>query len=313
VIDLSTTPRIAQIAGRIERLSEPGGGGVPPDVAAREVGALYQELGRYVHWMIRQDPAALARAIEEGRSAPAGPAPAPGAATLGFQPRRVQAGVDAPGERIAPPASPVAAEPAPRATEAAPSEGDRRSSAPRGGPGPVTLALALEGEPTQSQEGRAREPDAVTLTDLEPVGDEEPAWNEAGPAAMHADEDYAPWLEAFGRVVQDLGSDAERARGDVLVARLLAASQGLEGRWEGFPELVQQAVVGAIAGLARAELSRRPGDTELRLLLGRLRRFHEVRQLAPVAALAPGGTPEGASWDRDAEDAVAALRQLTAG
>jgi hypothetical protein len=307
VIDLSTTPRISQISGRIERLREPSRAGLAPDAAEREVRALYEEMGRYVHWMIRQDPQALARAIEEGRAAPderRTPASEP---TLGFQPRRVQAGIDTRAER------PAVVAPTAKAVEAALDAEERAAAGRRGGPGPVTLALALEGEPTQSQEGRDRQPDAVTLTDLEPVGDEEPAWNEAGPAAMHADEDYAPWLEAFGRVVHDLGPDADRARGDVLVARLLAASQGLEGRWEGFPEVVQQAVVGAIAALARAELARRPGDTELRLLLGRLRRFHEVRQLAPMAALATAGTPEGASWDRDALDALAALRQLAAG
>lgn len=71
IVDIANNPRIVQILGRIEELRRAAAERPESDPErARlegEVGALYVEVGHYTHWLMRQDPATLARVEEEAR------------------------------------------------------------------------------------------------------------------------------------------------------------------------------------------------------------------------------------------------------
>lgn len=70
VIDIAKNPRIAQLLGRIEetrRLLQES----PPSSRAAlqaEIDGVYAEVGRYTHWLARQDPHALGRLLAEGEA-----------------------------------------------------------------------------------------------------------------------------------------------------------------------------------------------------------------------------------------------------
>lgn len=71
IVDIANNPRIVQVLGRIEELRRAAAERPESDPErARlegEVGALYVEVGHYTHWLMRQDPASLARVEEEAR------------------------------------------------------------------------------------------------------------------------------------------------------------------------------------------------------------------------------------------------------
>ena len=70
VIDLAKNPRVAQLLGRIEEQRRTLRALKDGDEARRGVEAAiaeaYVEVGRYVHWLLGQDPVALARVEAEG-------------------------------------------------------------------------------------------------------------------------------------------------------------------------------------------------------------------------------------------------------
>lgn len=68
-IDITANPRIVQLLARIEATRRDVAAGAPPprEGSEPELDGLYGEVGRYVHWLIRQDPSGLGRVQEEAR------------------------------------------------------------------------------------------------------------------------------------------------------------------------------------------------------------------------------------------------------
>ncbi|MCB9663179.1 MAG: hypothetical protein H6732_03630 [Alphaproteobacteria bacterium] len=72
IVDIAYNPRITEMLGRVEharrRAAELDERDPARAAAEDEAARLYAELGRYVHWLMRQDPPALSRIDEEARA-----------------------------------------------------------------------------------------------------------------------------------------------------------------------------------------------------------------------------------------------------
>lgn len=280
MIDISNNPRVSQIVGRIEDMArdlelDPGS----PERPAGElrIGELYLEMGRYVHWLLRQDPAAVARIGSASKTwsdeldAKLGPKGAQALPPLPPPPARLP--------RPEPPAAPAAAP----VVAAAPVE--------------VPEVIAIE-----------EEEELEEIADLEIVEDilVEPVDADEGsnPDLRSAsDPPETAWVRDLNDLLQALGppeqgrlteDQAQRAAN-----RLLNATTQMEMRWMGFPDSVQHALLALIGCRARNLQDRMPVDVELRMALGRMRRFHGARRLPQVKALEDDARPEQGSWELD--------------
>lgn len=207
-------------------------------------------------------------------------APASGA------PSQVSAAARAP---TTPPVSPPVA--APAAPPVSPPTGSPRSAS--------AVPTARRGPP------QGEEPHPIEPLDLKPTLsdiDIEALTDSVVPAAT-TPVDHA-WLGALRDLTEVVGAPEKGtlAEADCLAAanRLLNATTNMNVRWMGFPDGVQQALVGCIASRARNLQLRMAVDVEVRLTLGRLRRFHKARKLPELVALDDDGRPEGKSWEHDA-------------
>jgi hypothetical protein len=312
IVDVALNPRVAQILGRIEetrRLAHDHPEGHVARVALEaRIEGFYAELGRYVHWLVRQDPAALARLAEEGRR---------WADDLGRDLRT----------ELIPEVSSAEVEidelPEDESVEMSASEmpmveltGDSRVDAVD-----VRDLVDVEAEPIEEEP--ATEPEEVAFDDeLEPVDDatdrsgggdveerqisvrtgsfEVPETvvggaadvpKEAAPAARaHDDGEWTGPLRDLLAVLgppEALGDD--RAVRAACVRSIAVATTNLEVRWAVFPPAVQQALLGLVGARARRLDEALASDPDVRLAMSRMRRYAESRGLGMVPALREGG------------------------
>jgi hypothetical protein len=311
VIDITTNPRVSQLVGRIEELaaeSPPVNEPVTQRAAReREVAELYVEMGRYVHWLMRQEPAAIARAAIEARRWATDPASRVPTVPL-ILARLAPPAADLSGARtdrvdrtfVAQPRVPVSAS---RDSDTSPS-GSHASGTPSEFPSdPDALLDQVEPELLEDLEAISAEVEEADLV-VEPLGEDgldEPTDSIAPTAGVPQE---TAWIRDLNDLLSAVGAPEtgplDAAACASAASRLLNATTQMEVRWMGFPDSVQHGLLGLIACRARGLQQQMEVDVELRMALGRLRRFHGARQLQPVPALRDDGRPSSGSWARDA-------------
>jgi hypothetical protein len=301
-IDLSFNPRVAAMLGRIEELTRRQGAAGPD----RRIATLYMEVGQYVHWLLRQDPASEARIAEEGRH---------WAAELDGRLRRP--GISDPLAVV-----PARMENLPTPLWEADGPGGLESSTEssrisvrleRSDDAPPGVAGALvEIVPDELIEPVSVSVDALgELVEVEPLTDFEEVTDSIGATATSPDEHA--WMSSLRDLLDMLGAPERGALTEAqcqsAANRLLNATTQMEVRWVGYPDATQTSLCGFVATRCRALQQRMPVDVELRMALGRLRRFHSARKLPVVGALDDSSRPEAASWDVDADRYWSSLRR----
>lgn len=294
VIDIAHNARLTQMIGRLEearRAAEQASDRAPLD---QEVSRLYREVGRYVHWLMRQDADASRRIQEESRRwAEAYDANA-GVEPLAVEPvEELEVGdipeiehdeIDEVGVLELTNDS-EASQVDIRLLDAA-AQGDSFRPpvrvAPRSGSAPQEVDLSVYD---------GGEPEVATRTMPVDVGGS------------------AGWTEALQGVIGQLGS----AKAEDAVARIARATSRIEARWARFPASVQEALVRLVGSRIRrlqGSLSAED-EAELKLALGRLRRFSDDRDLALCAAVNHGLSASDRDWVKEEaaarESLVAAL------
>ncbi len=322
MIDISHNPRLTQLLGRIEEtrraLSR-----IPPHAPERTrhelaLAGFYVEVGKYVHWLMRQEPATLERVEAEGRRwaaeadawlAKRGPEPERKAFESQDIPHRDDT-----------------ADSASIGGSAADGEQDvvaewTHDSAAASGDLPELQLADLDGADVGT-EGSGRTIASASQVPLDDLVEEGGMTDVTGTPVMRVslasagefeervgvqgnrDEPEAAWSGALRDLIERLGPPDVRLDDGLAceaeVKRIVAATTNMESHWVGFPIDVQRALLGSISSRARAVQTRRAVDVELRLALGRLRRYLAARGLPPVRPLADQARPEGRDWSSDA-------------
>ncbi|HMV69118.1 MAG TPA: hypothetical protein PKA64_19890, partial [Myxococcota bacterium] len=158
------------------------------------------------------------------------------------------------------------------------------------------VAVVVEVEEEEEDEGVEVVEDEL----IEPLDGDEPDSGDEVTASGPPDSEWVRDLHDLlaglgppeqGRLAED---QAQRAAN-----RLLTATTQMEMRWMGFPDSVQHALLAVIGARARNLQDRMPVDVELRMTLGRMRRFHGARRLPAVRSLEDDARPEHGSWEAD--------------
>jgi hypothetical protein len=333
VIDLATHPKLTHLLGQIEEMSAGSSMDTPalPGRPSKEraVAELYLEIGRYVHWLSRQDPAAVNRIQDEARQWAAEADKRLGAPSVVI-PRLDPPAAALPSGRGRRPSTDPAPEPAADLAR-------ERAPTPPAVVSPPSVRAAVRGvAATERVVPVAFDPDA-SLVEIEPepleagaaagrapaMGNEElPILDydgellieplEAEAAEEPTDSAVQPVVAGEGAWVRDLqdllagmgppeGDDLDVGACVAAASRLLNATTQMEVRWMGFPDAVQHGLLGMISCRARALQAQMEVDVELRMTLGRLRRFHSARGLQAVPALRDDSVPMAGSWSSDAQ------------
>ncbi len=335
-IDISRNPRITQLLGRVDELRRAlrRAGEASPERQAllHEIDGFYKEIGRYVHWLMRQDPAALARidaqgaewAEAQGRRGVGQEAPVelddgyleelglrdagteePSVADITYDHgsvgiRTVSPDDDAYGRALVD----VEVEPIDDAPiELTDADLEVLPAEPAPPPKP-TAEPAASPKPTPSAKG-ARSTAA-------PARSATPSGVRTGGAAAR-DEGGPSWKAPLKTVLGVVGPP-EPARLDLpaatrAVRKLVNATTNLDTQWETFPPKLRRALLAFLGARVRHLQRRLPNDMELRLVMERLQRHHATQDLGPVSALDDRGRPGLETWDADA----AAWHQRLAG
>lgn len=303
-IDITRIPRVARLLGRIEetrrRAADLPEGHAGRDELEARAGVLYGEVGRYVHWLVRQDPDAIERVCAEGvRWAEAIDQ------ELGLQPLPDVLDV------------PVLDLPEDDLMEASVAPSLELTADSRVGAVDVRALPrpAREVAPALPQvAARRRVPTPVPSLDpgqLEPMGladDREEPTDPTGDApqpsgdAARPEARSAPWSRSLEDLLAAIGESvpvpADADRRVAQVRAVVNATGNLEVRWAVFPKSVQQALVGLVGARARRLQVALGEDPDLKLSVGRLRRFAEQRELVLVPSLR-AGPPAARDWESD--------------
>ena len=304
LIDISHNPRLSQLLGRIEEIRRTLGK-LPPSTSDRSryehaLAGFYIEVGKYVHWLMRQDPATLARVHAEalrwaqetdaflgqgdrGDGLRVGvPAVDSTHDSATAEPNSEDMSVgddrsnDSPGVEAIPELEPdlLLDDGTHNSGEPALGLGEEASVGFDGTLGGLSMNLERPDDLEDSQSALAVEPEAVWLSHLRSLMSQ---------------------LGRPGIALDDPGACEMEKR------RLVRATTNMETRWTAFPPEIKHQLLGFVASRAQAVRTRMAVDVELRLALGRMRRFREAFNLELLASLSDDPMPEQGSWDADAE------------
>lgn len=264
MLDISTNPRLIVLVGRIERLY-PGvdTSDAPAEVRGRIL-STYQEIGRYVHWLLRQDRVATAEILAAVANWGEDSAGDPGAA------------VAPPSEVWGPPVPTVATEAIDEADGAEPEPLDLSG---------VILPLAEDGAFEE-----AREPVSVSVRT---------AASALSGVSFAVASGEPEWVDTLRELLRALGEPGIASAGEDR-ARMEAATDAMELRWLPYPPSAQLALLGMLASRARAIEPMLDGEEDVRGVLARLNRYRESLGLSLVPALAEPPVAEYGSWAEDA-------------
>jgi hypothetical protein len=266
MVDISNNPRVSQLLGRVEGARKDHVL-AEDELASPEVDRLvdeaYREIGQYVHWLLRQDRDAVQRIAQEAE-----------------QWVKKQAQLLA---------------------QDAEEDLDELD------------IVDLEMTGVESMGLLEEELGEMGISDLDTgmveILDDDADSQEISLDAHELPEvpelgDGVPW----GRVVTDLlnmvgppvrvETDEETKR---RAARLLNATTDMRVRWMDLPDSIQLTLVGYIASLGRDLVDVELVEVDIRLMIGRLRRYRQTAGLPPVVALDPDGRSEYDDWVADAQ------------
>jgi len=288
MVDISSNPRVNQLLGRAESTTARRDAAAQGSAAwvdlDRQVEDAYRELGRYVHWLLRQDRSSLKRIREEADQ---------------YQRRLAEMRdilVDDPAE-LRQPLPDVLVEPQDLddplpMVEAELLDRDDYTDATQaqipireGSPLDVVLGLHGSGGMDDTAAG-------VTIEGL---------------ARDRVVQDVATqieWVRTLKELLSIVGAPREITAQQALAiqaTRLLNATTGMEVRWLDFPESVQITLIGYLGSYARQVAGLIESDVEIGLTLSRLSRYQEARKMTPLLALDPDSEPEYETWAQDCQ------------
>ncbi len=353
-IDLTRLPRIARLLGRLEEsrrlATELPDGHVGRADLEQRTAQLYAEVGRYVHWLLRQDPDATERVRVEGlRWADAIDAELGLNALPAFLPVEATVSEADEGDPSHAPSVELTADSRIAAVdvrdlpeiEALPMisgafEALRSGGADRPTPAPSvptppdphplddlsaptdTNPIAVSSdfddvleEPTDVEAMGGEEADDIDLAGVGTLSVRtrrlgaspapEPAARETRSRAAVAPAE-GDWLGNLSTVLQVLGEPSnvplDAGGREQFVHSIVAATSNFEVRWSVFPDAVQQALLGLVAARGRRAEAALGADPDVKLAMGRMRRYTDQRSLTLVPALRPG-TADGRDWFAD--------------
>lgn len=321
-IDISNNPRLSQLLGRIEEIRR-ALLKLPPNATERTkyehaLAGFYIEVGKYVHWLMRQEPATLERIDAEARRWAA----ETDAFLAGRTERRrtrdtpmLEATIDSHSHELSGPdevsiadwtgeSSAVAAQVAEIEAEIEPMDLQEIEPDAIIDEGTMGSTDALPLEEARELAGFEHGDQAAIEVASAPVEVAELVELEVEEVSALIRDGSSPWANELLAVLETLGPPATSYDDDELCERekrrVVNATTNMEMRWVVLPDEVQHALLCAVASRARAVQSRLAVDVELRLALGRMRRFREARGLEEVPALHAEPVPERASWFADA-------------
>lgn len=307
LIDISHNPRLSQLLGRIEEIRRTLGK-LPPSAPERSryehaLAGFYIEVGKYVHWLMRQDPSTLARVHAEAlRWAQE---------TDAFLGR----GDRGDGLRVGVPVvdnTHDSATAEPHGDEMSVGEDWSNDSPAVNADASIPELepdLLLDDGTHASAEvplglGEEASIGFGTLGNGMSMNLERPDDFEDSQSAL-AVEPEAVWLSHLRSLMSQLGRPGialdDPGACEMEKRRLVRATTNMETRWTAFPPEIKHQLLGFVASRAQAVRTRMAVDVELRLALGRMRRFREAFNLDLLASLSDDPMPEHGSWDRDAE------------
>lgn len=295
VIDIAANPRLTQMIGRIEEARRALDTAADREALEAEIARLYQEVGRYTHWLMRQEPEAVQRIDAEARK--------------WAETYDVDAGLEVADIEEVDEVEVDELEDLEDADEVS------------------VLELTADSE-ASSVDVRLLDHDVQGDRDRPPV--RVPIRDDSGPEVfeltdfageesfeMGEDPDVATitmpieiggrggWTDKLQLLLAELGG-ADR---DDAVRKAVRSTMRIEARWALFPEPVQT----GLARLVAARVRRLQGGAteqevaELEGSLGRLRRFLVDRNLDTCAALADTAGPDTDDWEVDEARARALL------
>lgn len=265
MVDISNNPRIHHLLARVEKV----GGGGASDSESPEIRECYREIGSYVHWLLRQDPAVVRRIEAEGQS----------------WARQVDIGL---GFEVPDLPEPPKEEPV-----------DDVSSVD------VSLVEAVVDQRAEPAEppfgdfevyevpavGRASGTPDHAMTDFEEEGVE--GWQRQ--------------VSDLLLMVGPPGVPTDHGEQTTVVGRILSATDDLARRWEPLPLEVKFALISYLGCRSRALMVALPLDGDLQDVVRSMRLAGEAMRLPPVDSLLVAH-PERGSWTADAEHWWSALR-----
>ena len=270
MLDPSRFPRVSQLLGRVEALLQARHRAVESSEVAElesQISDLYAEVGRYVHWLLRQDPRTHQPVQNEARKLRS--AVAPGGPGL----------------------PPMASTPLPAVDPDSVSYG--RSLGPAGRD-PASVSVERLGADLGSVSVDARGLDLGSVSVDARSMDLGSVVSRSVVRAAYALPD-APWADSVQRVLRKASLRGER--GGRPVRCVLDAVNSLERAGAELPDAVLRAVIGVLVSRAESLRVQTPGDVDLRLAEARLKRLHMGRELDPVPGIDAPAPPGG--WDAE--------------
>lgn len=304
MIDITHNPRVSQLLGRVEeeRRALQRDDERARVTRERTIAGLFGELGRYVHWLMRQDPASLARVDAEAR------AWADQVDAQLAQGGRIAARPAGPPPRAVVAEAPDDDRPTGELRPEATADSGRRSFGGGASDSAEQELIELGGDEVIALEG-----DELPDVEVEPLTDGADGELTDSVAAAAVDPADEGWVTSLRDLLKMLGPPEPLRLDDAAAAiaarRLSNATNQMEERWIGYPDTAQQALAGLIGSRARHLSERTAVDVELRMVIGRLRRFHSARRLPALNALRDDGRPDHGSWEADARRWWANLQQ----
>lgn len=281
VIDIAHSARLTQMLGRIEEARRASQHATDKTELEDEVARLYLQVGRYVHWLLRQSPETVARIENESRAWAATYDAAAGIEAVDID---VVEEVEVDIEMLDDAAEEISVLELTADSEA--SSVDIRM---------LDNAAAGDRHTPRTLGGD----EAVDVSEYDELVDEAPAVTDTQPIPKVTSPDA--WRDTLRMIVRDLGAPTSPI--ELGVRRIVQATTRVEARWSQFPPMVQTSLARMVAARARflqANASAEQ-DAELRLAVGRLRRFSDERDLPLSQALHHDAGARSADW-RGEED-----------
>lgn len=297
VIDIAANPRLTQMLGRIEEARRALDGADDRAALEAEISALYQEVGRYTHWLMRQEPETIQRLEAEARK--------------WVDNYDLSSGVEVAEIEAVEEVEIDELEDLEDAEEVSVLELTADSEASS-----VDVRLL----DTDVQGDRDRPPVRVPARpDSGPQEYEMGDWEDGGETLRPEQDEpvYATatmpieiggrsgWTDHLQLMLAELG-EVER---DDAVRKVIRGTMRIEARWSRFPESVQAGLCRLLAARIRQLQGGAEGEqaADLRLAIGRLRSFADTQGLAPCAALDEAAGPDTDDWEVEEARARAVL------
>jgi len=269
-VDIRRNPRISQLLGRARAAAQSLEGAEPESAEAEHlqgvIDAQYAEVGRYIHWLMGQDPETLARIEAEAANY--------GASAPTIRPMELEVDIA----------------PMDEASEGRTSDVTGNSFSDE----EVEVGASMDQSIASSVDSLIE----IDPASVEAVSPADIALDKLR-AVTTAD---ITWIRSLQLLAERVGApdepDDNRGWG-VTARRLMNATRNLAGDFENFPRPVQIAVLSYIFARGRQIHEAVGHGPELRMVMGRLHTVKDMYGLEEVRSMTPKARPKHGSWADD--------------